>query len=94
MLTCLLRGMATKGLSPKPITTRDETDTLRDASTLLGCCRDQETFDVAPADLEAAFKQLQRRLHPDKFSIGSKARCNIHTASAAFTVILLRHPSL
>jgi hypothetical protein len=34
--------------------------------------REQPRFDINAEDLEQRYKQLQRLLHPDKFSVGSQ----------------------
>ena len=49
--------------------------------TGMNCCREGEKFDVPADALEAAYRQLQRQLHPDKFSTGSKVGQTLRTLS-------------
>jgi hypothetical protein len=46
-------------------------------------CREEETFDVVLDALEAAYKRLQRQLHPDKFSTSSQVCTDATTVSTA-----------
>ena len=59
-------------------------DAGHDYFALLGCAR---AFDLSPPQLELAFKEAQRTLHPDKFCTRPEARgagLSFGTAPRAF----------
>jgi len=55
----------------------------------------EERFDINGSDVDAAFKELQRQLHPDKFSQATKeelALAEAHSSKVNEAVRILRSP--
>lgn len=48
-------------------------------------CSSEHTFEVDPSSLEARYKDLQKRLHPDRFSVASPQERE-HSADQASVV--------